>query len=61
MSTDEKMKALDDKFDEIVDNLDALWPNYKRGLRDSFNRGFAAGVLATVGVACIIWFLVPWT
>ena len=60
MSTDEKMAALDEKFDEIVGSLDDLWPKYRRGLRESFNRGFVAGVLASLGVACILWFLVPW-
>jgi hypothetical protein len=60
MSVDAKMAALDGKFDELVESVDDLWPKYQRGLRESFYRGFAAGVTAMMAVAAILWIVSRW-
>ena len=46
MNVDDKMKELDDKFDEIVNDLDGIWPKTKAMARRAFNWGLGIGLVA---------------
>lgn len=46
MNTDDKMKAIDGKFDEILDDLNDLWPMAERMAKRAFHWGLFLGLAA---------------
>lgn len=46
MNVDKKMAELDGKFEEIITDIDGLWPKVKAMTRRAFNWGLGLGLVA---------------